>query len=133
MSYSHRVECERLQHALREAVKRAEAAEAKQASNIIYQVRLLDGGENSLEWVEVTEEEFNTPTTEKYGKWEHRKLYTRPASATDLAEIVPEDLNGKSMSYIADKFQVSISEAQFILVGFNACRTATLRNIEEAK
>lgn len=60
-------------------------------------------------------------------------VFTRAPPAADLAEIVPEDLNGKNMSYIADKFQVSISEAQFILVGFNACRTTILRKIEEVK
>lgn len=37
---------------------------------------------------------------------------------------VHDELAGKSFEYIANKFQVSISEAQWILVGWNACRAA---------
>ncbi|BBJ66275.1 hypothetical protein [Enterobacter sp. 18A13] len=39
---------------------------------------------------------------------------------------VPDALAGKSFNYIANKFQVSTSEAQWILVGWNACRAAML-------
>lgn len=39
---------------------------------------------------------------------------------------VPDELAGKSFNYIANKFQVSISEAQWILVGWNARSAAVL-------
>ena len=58
-------------------------------------------------------------------------LFTRPAPAVSLADLVPDDISGKSLSYIADKFQVDISQAQFILAGFNYHRAAIIRNIEE--
>lgn len=48
----------------------------------IHQMRLLDGGENSEEWVEVTEDEFNTPTSQMFGNWERRKVYTTPPAAS---------------------------------------------------
>lgn len=40
---------------------------------------------------------------------------------------VPDELAGKSFEYIANKFQVSMSEAQWILVGWNASRAAMLQ------
>ncbi|WP_220703766.1 hypothetical protein [Citrobacter braakii] len=43
---------------------------------------------------------------------------------------VPDELAGKSFEYIANKFQVSMSEAQWILVGWNACRAAMLQGAE---
>ena len=43
------------------------------------------------------------------------------------AQAVPDELANKSFEYIADKFQVSISDAQWILVGWNACRDAMLQ------
>lgn len=113
--------------AFRALEKRAEAAEAQLICNVIYQVRLLDGEENCSEWVEVTEEEFNTPTTEKYGKWEHRKLFTRPAPAADLAELVPDEMTPKQASRSYGGEVVGYRD------GWNACRAAILRKIEEAK
>jgi len=59
------------------------------------------------------------------------ELFTRPAPAISLVDLVPDDISGKSLSFIADKFQTSASNAQFILVGWNGCRAAILRNIEE--
>lgn len=41
---------------------------------------------------------------------------------------VPDELDGKSFECIANKFQVSMSEAQWILVGWNACRAAMLQS-----
>lgn len=49
-------------------------------------------------------------------------VYTAPP-----APVVPDELAGKSFEYIANKFQVSISDAQWILVGWNACREAMLQ------
>ncbi|MGT2083403.1 hypothetical protein SPN34_19925 [Enterobacter hormaechei subsp. xiangfangensis] len=43
---------------------------------------------------------------------------------------LPDELAGKSFNYIANKFQVSTSEAQWILVGWNACRAAMLQGAE---
>lgn len=53
-------------------------------------------------------------------------LYT----ATPAPVSAPDELVGKSFEYIANKFQVSISEAQWILVGWSACRAATLQGTE---
>jgi|GEM_PF-686166 len=50
-------------------------------------------------------------------------LYTAPPAPVS----VPDELAGKSFNYIANKFQVSISEAQWILVGWNAYRAAMLQ------
>lgn len=44
---------------------------------------------------------------------------------------VSDELAGKSFNYIANKFQVSTSEAQWILVGWNACRAAMLHGKAE--
>lgn len=46
------------------------------------------------------------------------------------APVVPDELANKSFEYIANKFQVSISDAQWILVGWNACRAAMLQDSE---
>ena len=55
-----------------------------------------------------------------------REVYTaHPAPVS-----VPDELAGKSFNYIANKFQVSTSEAQWILVGWNACRAAMLQGAE---
>lgn len=65
-------------------------------------------------------------------------LEQQPDAATDTAVYVPlyaapqpvavpDELAGKSFEYIANKFQVSISDAQWILVGWNACRAAMLK------
>lgn len=42
-------------------------------------------------------------------------------------QVVPDELANKSFEYIANKFQVSISDAQWILVGWNACRAAMIQ------
>lgn len=42
----------------------------------------------------------------------------------------PDELAGKSFEYIANKFQVSMSEAQWILVGWNARSAAMLQGAE---
>ncbi|CZX73043.1 TPA: hypothetical protein ACSR09_001582 [Enterobacter hormaechei subsp. steigerwaltii] len=60
----------------------------------------------------------------------------KPALGTELftappAPVVPDELAGKSFEYIANKFQVSISEAQWILVGWSACRAAMLQGAEQ--
>lgn len=57
------------------------------------------------------------------------KLYTAPPAPVS----VPDKLAGKSFNYIANKFQVSTSEAQWILVGWNACRAAMLQGAENAE
>lgn len=54
-----------------------------------------------------------------------RALHPAPASQP---YTVPDELSGKSFEYIANKFQVSLSEAQWILVGWNACRAAMLQS-----
>lgn len=74
---------------------------------------LLSAGEHS---VIVGKPEKNADS-ERY--WDVIPLYTAPP-----APVVPDVLGGKSFEYIANKFQVSISEAQWILVGWNACRAA---------
>ncbi|HEI0612131.1 TPA: DUF551 domain-containing protein [Escherichia coli] len=62
------------------------------------------------------------------------KFYTAPQPLTtseraelenyrNAQQVVPDELANKSFEYIANKFQVSISDAQWILVGWNACRT----------
>ena len=57
----------------------------------------------------------------------------QPLTTTERAElenyrnaqqVVPGELANKSFEYIANKFQVPISDAQWILVGWNACRAA---------
>ncbi|MEY6619043.1 hypothetical protein AB9B11_01235 [Enterobacter hormaechei] len=53
-------------------------------------------------------------------------LFTAPT-----APVVPDELAGKSFEYIANKFQVSISEAQWILVGWSACRADMLQGAEQ--
>ncbi|EHP7645123.1 hypothetical protein KO984_004098, partial [Escherichia coli] len=53
-------------------------------------------------------------------------VYTAPTAPAS----VPDELAGKSFEYIANKFQVSISEAQWILVGWNACRVAMLQGAD---
>lgn len=53
-------------------------------------------------------------------------VYTAPPATVS----VPDELAGKSFEYIANKFQVSISEAQWILVGWNAGRAAMLQGAE---
>lgn len=109
--------------AFRALEQRAEAAEAKLAELEKQEAVghfMLARDEDDSWWYEASEQNDKAIP-----------LFTRAPPAADLAEIVPEDLNGKSMRYIADKFQVSISEAQFILVGFNACRTTILRKIDE--
>lgn len=60
------------------------------------------------------------------------KLFTRPAPAADLAELVPGEMT-KSLASIANEYQTSPQNALFIVVGWNACRAAILRNIEEAR
>lgn len=47
---------------------------------------------------------------------------------TQQALVVPDELANKSFEYIANKFQVSISDAQWVLVGWNACRAAMLQS-----
>ncbi|UJD93703.1 hypothetical protein FS593_05040 [Lelliottia amnigena] len=65
-------------------------------------------------------------------------LYTAPQPLTtserselenyrNAQQVVPDELANKSFEYIANKFQVSISDAQWILVGWNACRAAMLQ------
>jgi len=39
----------------------------------------------------------------------------------------------KSLASIANEYQTSPQNALFIVVGWNACRAAILRNIEEAR
>lgn len=58
--------------------------------------------------------------------WSCQALYAAPPAPA----YVPDELAGKSFNYIANKFQVSISEAQWILVGWNAGRAAMLQGAE---
>ena len=55
-----------------------------------------------------------------------------PAPAVNLADLVPGEIT-KSLASIANEYQTTPQNAIFIVVGWNACRTAILRNIEEAK
>lgn len=78
-----------------DTMNRAQTAEAElarrdsSAGEPVYQMRLLDGEENESEWIEVTAQEYNTPTTEKYGKWERRTLFTaaQPSALPPIGEI----------------------------------------------
>jgi len=74
-----------------------ETALAALTAEPVYQMRLLDGGDNESEWIEVSLDEFNTQTTEKYGKWERRTLYTTPPAhllrPVELPDCV-DDLHG---------------------------------------
>lgn len=57
------------------------------------------------------------------------ELFSRPVPpAASQPYAAPDELSGKSFEYIANKFQVSLSEAQWILVGWNACRAAMLQH-----
>lgn len=58
-------------------------------------------------------------------------LYVSGSSAHPAPVSVSDELAGKSFNYIANKFQVSTSEAQWILVGWNACRAAMLQGKAE--
>lgn len=53
-----------------------------------------------------------------------------PENYRNAQQVVPDELANKSFEYIANKFQVSISDAQWILVGWNACRAATLQGAD---
>ena len=55
------------------------------------------------------------------------ELFTRPAPAVSLAELVPEKYNRDAADYDED----SLPDIMFAN-GFDACRAAILRNIEEA-
>lgn len=54
------------------------------------------------------------------------------AAEAKLAELVPDEMT-KSLASIANEYQTSPQNALFIVVGWNACRAAIMRNIEEAK
>ncbi|MCM7330534.1 hypothetical protein [Enterobacter roggenkampii] len=56
--------------------------------------------------------------------WSCQALYSAPPAPVS----VPDELAGKSFNYIANKFQVSLSEAQWILVGWNARSAAMLQS-----
>lgn len=56
--------------------------------------------------------------------WSCQALYSAPPAPVS----VPDELAGKSFNYIANKFQVSPSEAQWILVGWNARSAAMLQS-----
>ncbi|HBL5408764.1 TPA: hypothetical protein LR348_000393 [Enterobacter hormaechei] len=58
--------------------------------------------------------------------WSCQALYAAPP----VPVSVPDELAGKSFDYIANKFQVSPSEAQWILVGWNARSAAMLQGAE---
>lgn len=63
------------------------------------------------------------------------ELFTRPAPAVNLADLVPdeiperEDEEGCDIDYLEPSEVYQIGKA----TGFNKCRATTLRNIEEAK
>lgn len=48
-------------------------------------------------------------------------------------QVVPGELSNKSFEYIANKFQAPISDAQWILVGWNAYRAAMLQGKAEVQ
>lgn len=57
------------------------------------------------------------------------ELFTRPAPAVSLAELVPGEMSfAAAMGAVDDPVEVSAE-----VRGWNACRDAILRNIEEAK
>ncbi|MCU6276989.1 hypothetical protein [Enterobacter quasiroggenkampii] len=72
----------------------------------------------------------NKESADIYGEksaWENIvPLYSAPPAPVS----VPDELAGKSFNYIANKFQVSTSEAQWILVGWNARSAAMLQGVE---
>lgn len=57
------------------------------------------------------------------------ELFTRPAPAADLADLVPDELTREAWRqlFINEDYQDTFR------CGFSACRAAILRNIEEAK
>lgn len=59
--------------------------------------------------------------------WNCQALYAAPPATVS----VPDEFAGKSFNYIANKFQVSTSEAQWILVGWNA-RSSAMLNQEKS-
>lgn len=101
--------------------------------------------------VDVTYVEMNSDAVEKVRLYcakeniavEITPLYTaqQPLTTTERAElenyrnakqVVPGELSNKSFEYIANKFQVRISDAQWIVVGWNACRAAMQGKAETA-
>ncbi|EOV9596849.1 hypothetical protein ACN5PR_002311 [Cronobacter dublinensis] len=65
----------------------------REAAVPVYQMRLIDGTEDQTIWVEVSNEEFNTPLKNP-DEWERRILYTAPpAQPVAVPNEVVESLN----------------------------------------
>ncbi len=107
----------KIKQAMFERFTRAEAELARRdaaAGEPVYQMRLLDGEENCSDWVWVTETEYRTPTTEKYGKWERRILYTA-AQPSALPPEVTSDI-------AQERFNVRVGDSESWANGANWMR-----------
>lgn len=120
--------------AFRELERRAEAAEVKLAElekqepvAMRYRwapphMKMPDGSQFYGEWKMVADPEIANPGKD----YERVNLYTQPAPAVDLAELVPDELTPKQASRSYGGEVVGYRD------GFNACRDAILRNIAQA-
>lgn len=140
--------------AFRELEQRAEAAEAKLAELDKQEesrwnthdgiARPIGVDKDDLVYLRMKRQEIKLPYPAGMVNWKHdggefdviawASVYSspRPAPAADLAELVPGEMT-KSLASIANEYQTSPQNALFIVVGWNACRAAILRNIEEAR
>lgn len=114
--------------------QRAEAAEAKLAElekqePAEYQYYYHNHGTGAGQWLPVNRKQAFEKMKAKHAgdnDFSFRELFTRPAPAINLAELVPEQsLNGQAQ-FLGDK-------EPYYNRGWNDCRAAILRNIEEAK
>lgn len=105
---------------LRDVIKRAEAAEAKLAE-LEKQKPVAWGIKSQLDWLD--RHNYLQADLFSVQRFDEVPLFTRPAPAINLAELVPKEMaiyRGGNGSFNAGK------EA-----GWNDCRAAMLRNIEE--
>jgi len=140
--------------AFRALEQRAEAAEAKLAELDKQEesrwnthdgiARPIGVDKDDLVYLRMKRQVIKLPHPARMVNWKHdggefdviawASVYSSPhsAPAADLAALVPSEMN-KSLASIAKEYQTSPQNALFIVVGWNACRAAILRNIEEAK
>jgi|GEM_PF-3564903 len=122
--------------AYRALEQRAEAAEAKLAGlakqrNPDY---FLNRIESSDKWgpgveLRIYESQLDASKSQDDHGGGIIELFTRPARAADLAELVPDELTREAWRqlFINEDYQDTFR------CGFSACRAAILRNIEEVK
>jgi hypothetical protein len=116
---------------MREWRLRAEAAEAKLAelgaSVPVYQYESAiyneKNGDTDWYW-----DDCDKGFYDQYDPSRRRILFTRPAPAADLAEMVPDEMPTSHIYHGGNGAFNAGKES-----GWNACRAAMLRNIEEAQ